>query len=246
MKKQIIATLVGLLSIGVVYAADTNKEFKDVSAAIRKHSKDAPDIKEIKKTPVNGLLEVVTSGNEIFYITQDAKFIVSGELLELNTVGYNNLTKARVDNLNKFSFDQLKLSDAIVKKKGDGKNVLVTFEDPNCGYCRKLQPELDKLDNVTIYTFVIPILGQPSADISKQIMCSSDKAKAWDNYLKNKTPPTVDPKVLASCDVSALTRNIEFAKTHGISGTPAIFFPNGKKIGGYVEARSIQEVFDSK
>lgn len=237
MKKTLLLAL-SFLPCFAYAVTDLNKDYKNISNIIRAHNPDAPAIKEISKSPVNGVLEVTTTTNEVFYVSNDGKFILAGELLELTNNGATNHTQKKIDDLSKFSFSQLTLKDAIVQKKGSGKDVIVTFEDPNCGYCRKLQPELEKLTNVTIYTFVIPILGQDSINVAKEIWCSKDRAKSWNDYLVSKKRPEVSN---VNCDVDALKRNIEFAKGHNIHGTPAIFLSNGKKFNGYVEATKIQE-----
>lgn len=240
MKKTITNIILAALAVipAVSFAVtDTNKEYKNISTVIRSHNPDAPPIKDIKKTPVSGILEVITSTNEVFYVSSDGKFILAGELLELTPKGATNHTQKTIDELTKFNFSELKLNDAIMQKKGNGKSVIVTFEDPNCGYCRKLQPELDKLTNATIYTFIVPILGQDSVDVAKDIWCSKDRVKSWNDYLVSKKRP----QIANNCETSVFARNVEFAKKHNITGTPAIFLSNGKSFKGYVEAKYIQE-----
>jgi len=81
------------------------------------------------------------------------------------------------------------MKDAIVWKNGTGARKLVVFSDPNCGYCKRLEVDLQKLKNVTVYTFLIPVLGPESGEKSKNIWCSKDQAKAWLGWmLEGKLP----------------------------------------------------------
>jgi len=121
--------------------------------------------------------------------------------------------------------------------RGDGRRVLATFEDPNCGYCKRLARELLTLDNVTVYVFLYPILSEDSVRKSKQIWCAPDRAKAWNDWMVDgKTPTGRD-----DCDTTAVTRNREYGRRLNISGTPTIFFGDGERVPGAIPLARIEQ-----
>jgi thiol:disulfide interchange protein DsbC len=124
----------------------------------------------------------------------------------------------------------------VKRVRGSGKRVIYTFEDPNCGYCKELQKELNKVNDVTIYTFLWPILSQDSIDKSKSIWCARDRAKAWEDYMIKGVALTGK----RDCDTTALERNAKLAQRFGLRGTPAVYLANGEQVGGYVPAEKLE------
>lgn len=241
MKKQILITLAALLSFNAV--AEIKPEHKNLAANLQKINPEMPQIESIKETELKNIYEVIINKNDIFYTDSSGKFILLGNLLKEENGEYVNLTEQKLNVLNKIDFSSFNLKNAIVTKKGNGKNKLVTFEDPNCGFCKRLAPELEKLKDVTIYTFIIPILGKSSLDVSQQIWCSKDKNAAWKAYMLKEVKPNVSEKELKSCSTKPLTDNVMFASQNNIQGTPAIFFEDGSSIKGYTSAENIQAKF---
>lgn len=246
MKKLLLGTIIATslfsASVFAVEAKD-KKILQEVEANIKKNAPDIPTIKEVRATPINNIYEVVVNDADIFYTEKEGKYFFFGDLVKIDKEGKVSLTQKRTDELTAFNFKELNFNDAITKKVGNGKDIVVTFEDPNCGFCKRLHPELAKLNNVTIHTFIIPILGPKSVDAAKAIWCSKDKVKAWDEYMKSNTMPT---NVNEKCDSSNLQRNMEFATSHKINGTPAIYFANGKTFKGYATAEKINEALKQK
>lgn len=243
LKNKLITSAIilgSLFSISSVYAKDVAFSGDEKKEFLTKFEKNHPGIfvDEINKTEIPNILELVVDKTNILYVDSSAKYLFYGHIIVNDNGNSISLTEKRVEELSKFNLNDLNLDNAIVTIKGNGENKIVTFEDPNCVFCQKLHPELDKLDNVTIYTFVIPILGPSSVEVSKQIWCSENKSLAWNKYMTTKELKNID---INSCDVKALDENIEFAKNHNISGTPAIFFENGKGIKGYVNSDKLLE-----
>ncbi|MNC86356.1 putative thiol:disulfide interchange protein DsbC precursor [compost metagenome] len=148
-----------------------------------------------------------------------------------------NVTQARNSELTAQALS--KSSDNAIKRvRGNGKRVIYTFEDPNCGYCKKQQQELTKLSDITIYTFLWPILSPDSIEKSKAIWCSRDRAKAWEDLMLRG----VSPQNEARCD-TPIEKNMEMARRFGAQGTPAIYLADGRMIGGFVAAERIEEIF---
>lgn len=191
-------------------------------------------VESVGKTPMAGLYEVVADG-QIFYVDENVNFVIRGVLFDARTPAMRNVTVARNAEL---AAALLRKSThlAIKRVRGNGKRVLYTFEDPNCGYCRQLQKELLKLNDVTIYTFLWPILSADSVDKSKAVWCARDRARAWDDLMSNGVAPQND----ARCD-TPLEKNKELAQRFGIRGTPGVFVADGRSIGGYLAADKIEE-----
>jgi thiol:disulfide interchange protein DsbC len=160
--------------------------------------------------------------------------------VDLRAGAERNLTRERNAQLAAQSLRK-STDNAVKRVRGNGKRVIYTFEDPNCGYCRELQKELMKLSDVTIYTFLWPILSPDSIDKSRAVWCSKDRAKAWDDLMSRG----VAPQAGAKCD-APFERNHELAQRFGIRGTPAIFLGDGRQVGaGFVPATELEQALNS-
>ena len=194
-----------------------------------------PKIDEVTKTPMDGLYEVRINQSEIFYTDAGGNFIIQGNLIDAKA--RVDLTEQRVEKLTAIEFKDLPLKDAFTIVRGNGKRKVAVFEDPNCGYCKRFERDLAKVDNVTVHVFLYPILSQDSADKSRQIWCAKDKGKAFlDWMVRDITPPA------ASCDASALARNVEFGKKMRITGTPTLIFANGNRVPGAIPQDRIEKL----
>ena len=216
------------LSLGVLAQEATIR--KNIAERIPQLQK----IDEISKTPMPGLFEVRVNGNEIYYSDSDGNFLIQGNLID--TRQRRNLTEERVDKLTEVSFDSLPLKDALTVVRGNGKRKLAVFEDPNCGYCKRFERDLDKVTNVTIYTFLYPILSPDSTEKSKNIWCAKDKAKVWQDWMLRDQPPAA-----ANCDTSAVARNVELGRKHKINGTPTLIFADGSRVPGAIPLAQIEK-----
>jgi len=147
------------------------------------------------------------------------------------------VTQERMNKLTAIKWSELPLERAVKQVRGDGKRVLATFEDPNCGYCKRLAKDLQKLDNVTIYTFLLPILSPDSLEKSKAIWCAADRAKAWTDWMVDGKAPGGK----TDCDTTAITKNQEFGRKLNINGTPTLFFASGERLPGAVPLQQIEE-----
>ena len=196
-------------------------------------------IDEITKSPINGLYEV-RMGSDIIYSDEQGSFVIEGHLFD--TQKKINLTEERVTRLTAFDFDKLPLKDAVVWKQGTGARKLVIFADPNCGYCKRFEQELNNVKNITVYTFVIPILGGDSPEKSKAVWCAKDRGKVWRNWMVSGTPL---PEVAAQCDTSALNRNLALSRKHAVNGTPSLVFENSERSAGIMSAADLEKKFAS-
>jgi thiol:disulfide interchange protein DsbC len=211
-----------------------------VEAALRKNLParlpSFPQIDQVSRTPMAGIYEV-RIGSELFYTDAEGNYIINGEMMD--TRGRRNLTEERMDKLLAIDFGQLPVKDAFVIVRGNGKRKLAVFEDPNCGYCKRFERDLQKIDNVTVYMFLYPILGPDSIDKSRAVWCAKDKAHAWTGWMVRNEPLA---KPDASCDAGALARNTEFGRKHKITGTPTLVFLDGSRVPGAIAAADIEKL----
>ncbi|SDP57981.1 thiol:disulfide interchange protein DsbC [Rhodoferax sp. OV413] len=195
-----------------------------------------PKIDEVSKSPMAGLYELRVNGSDIMYTDAEGNFLIQGNLID--TKLRRNLTEERVEKLSAVDFDALPSKDAFTIVRGNGKRKIAVFEDPNCGYCKRFEKDMQKIDNVTISLYLYPILSADSTDKSRNIWCSKDKAKAWTDWmLRNQTPT----QAAANCDAPALARNVEFGKKYRITGTPTLIFADGSRIPGAIPSEQVEE-----
>jgi thiol:disulfide interchange protein DsbC len=207
-------------------------------AAIRKNLAERlpnlPKIDEVSKSPMAGLFEVRVNESDIFYTDAEGNFLIQGNLID--TKSKRNLTEERADKLNAVAFDTMPLKDAFTIVRGNGKRKMAVFEDPNCGYCKRFERDLQKVSDVTVHMFLYPVLGADSVDKAKNVWCNKDRAKVWqDGMVRDIQAPK------ASCDTVAIDRNVEFGRKHKITGTPTIFFADGSRVPGAINAQQIEK-----
>jgi thiol:disulfide interchange protein DsbC len=195
-----------------------------------------PKIDEVSKTPMEGLYEV-RLGNEVLYTDAEGGFLIQGQIID--TKARRNITEDRINKLTAIDFASLPLKDAIVWKSGSGKRKMAVFADPNCGYCKRFERDLQAVKDVTVYTFLYPVPIGPDSDAkSRNIWCAKDRLKAWQDWmLRGVTPPDTGDK----CDASAVVRNVEMARKHRVSGTPALVFEDGTRIPGALNTAQIEQ-----
>jgi thiol:disulfide interchange protein DsbC len=197
-----------------------------------------PAIDEISKTPIPGIYEVRFGGSEILYSDEKGEFvIVNGSMID--TKSRTDLTEARLEKALAIDFDKLPLKDAIAIKQGKGTRRMAVFVDPNCGYCKRFERDVAAIKDVTIYTFLLPILGPDSTAKSKDIWCGKDPAQGWRAWMLEGVVPA---KTVAKCDSEAIERNLEFGRKHRINGTPAVFFTDGTRKPGALPGEQVEKL----
>ena len=196
---------------------------------------ELPKIDEVTKTPIPGLWEV-RFGNDVIYTDEQGNHVIQGTLFD--TKAKVNLTEKRLEKLSAIDFDKLPFKDAMVIKQGSGARKLAVFADPNCGYCKRFERDLLSVKDVTIYTFLYPVLGPDSNDKSRSIWCSKDAMKTWRAWMIDGVTP---PKAMGACDTAAVERNSAFGRKHRINGTPAVLFEDGKRVPGAMPAAEVEK-----
>jgi thiol:disulfide interchange protein DsbC len=243
MKKPRISSLLSSVVVGTLLATASWGAWAadSAEATIRKNlAAFSPQLKvidEVSKTAVPGLYEVRVNKSDIFYTDAQGNYLLEGSLIDLKNK--RNLTEERVTKLTAVKFDSLPLKDAFTIVRGNGKRKIAIFEDPQCGYCKRFERDLQKVDNVTIYMFLYPILGAESGEKSKAIWCSKDQVKAWQDWMVRDQ---AIPPAPASCDSNALARNVELGRNHRITGTPTIIFPDGSRVPGAIDSKQLEKL----
>ena len=198
-----------------------------------------PKIDEIKQTAMPGLWEI-RIGTDIRYTDATGNYFIEGELIDLRN--RRNLTEERVNKLTAIDFASLPLKDAMVWKVGTGKRRIAVFADPNCGYCKRFERSLQDMKDITVYTFLVPILGGDSPEKSRSIWCAKDQMTAWRNWMLDGV---VAPKVTGACDETAIERNMALIRKHRINGTPAIVFEDGQRVPGALSSVQLERRLQS-
>ncbi len=232
--RLLIASALGLLAC---FAAQADE------ALIRKNlGERIPQLlklDEVSKSAMPGLFEIRVNGSEIFYTDGEGNFLIQGSLID--TRQRRNLTEERVDKLTAISFDALPVKDAFTIVRGNGKRKLAVFEDPNCGYCKRFERDLQKVDNVTIYMFLYPILSADSGKKSENIWCAKDRGRAWQDWMiRDQVPGSAAG---AACNVEAIARNLELGRKHKITGTPTLLFTDGTRVPGAIGPAQVEKYF---
>ncbi len=222
----------------LLFAGTPSAQEAAIRKALGERLPQLPKIDEVSRTPMAGLYEVRYGGTNLLYSDEKGDFIVvNGSMVDTKT--RVDLTEARMDKLLAVDFDKLPLKDAMVVRQGSGSRRLAVFADPNCGYCKRFERDLLTVKDVTIYTFLIPILGPDSNAKARDIWCSKDAQRAWRAWMLDGLAPIKAP---AACDAVALDRNLAFSQVHRINGTPALFFEDGTRRPGALTADAVDKL----
>jgi thiol:disulfide interchange protein DsbC len=226
MKRIVLAAAVALLAFSLPAAANEAKVKKAFEARFPGQTAT------VTKMPFLGLYEILVE-DKLLYVDEKVSYIFAGEILDAKTM--ENLTQASMAKLNAARLKDLPYNLALKTVKGDGKRTLIMFSDPNCPYCKKIEKEMVSLTNVTIYTFIYPILSG-SEQRSRTIWCSADRLKAWDDWMQRG----VEPAAKGDCD-APIGKLRDLGQALGVNGTPAIFFANGRMVPGAVPVAQLEK-----
>ena len=233
MHMKLIPSLLAAAALALAFSTPASAQESTIRKTLAERIPQLEKIDEVRTTPMAGLYEVRV-GTDVFYTDAKGNFLIQGELID--TKARRNLTEDRIAKLSAVDFSTLPLKDAFVTVRGNGKRQLVVFADPNCGYCKRFERDLQKIDNVTVHTFLYPILSPDSAEKSRNIWCGKDRTAVWDDWmLRDKTPSD------ASCDTTALQRNLAFGKKHKITGTPTLIFTDGSRVPGAIASADLEK-----
>lgn len=190
-------------------------------------------IEAVAKTPYLGLYEVRLDG-EILYTDEKINYIFSGNIIDAKNM--QNITEKRLRDLTAIKWENLPLDAAVKTVRGNGKRTLAVFSDPNCPYCKRFEKDLAKVDDLTIYTFLYPILSQDSHDKSRAVWCSADRSKAWSDLMLNGAVLTA-----TRCD-TPIEKTLALGRKYRVTGTPTLVFANGERVPGAISAEQVEKL----
>jgi len=234
MKKLLLRILLGVLFVtGHSHAGEADMK-KRIEVWLGNDAK----VDVIRKTGIFGLYEI-QAGDKLFYTDAKVSHVIIGKIIDVKAG--KDLTEQRRQQLSAIKFSDLPLEMAVKQVRGNGKRVFATFEDPNCGYCKKLAKDMVDLTDVTIYTFLYPILAPDSLDKSRAIWCSEDRAKSWTGWMLNGTLPTEN-----TCDSSVIDKVVALGHKLKINGTPTIFLANGERVTGAIPIAQLEKAIGTR
>ena len=225
--------LFSIFSLGVTEERAVSEKTKlTVKKAVEGWLDSRYKVNSIRTTPLENIVEVRV-GNELIYVDKSGSFIfVEGQMISLKSG--ENLTEIRKQEIFKINFSSLPLDLSIKnqfgKIKRSSNRVIAIFEDPYCSYCRKFRATLNEMEDLTVYTFLYPILGEKSVKTSERILCSKDPSKALENLMIDGIKPGKLNKV---CDAS-IEKLLKLGKEYGVEATPTIYLSNGIRISGAI------------
>jgi thiol:disulfide interchange protein DsbC len=225
---------VGALLAGVSFSAQASEA--NIRKLLAERVPGFPKPDEVRPAPMPGLWEVRYNDTEILYTDGELNYVIQGSLIDGKT--RRNLTEERVAKLSAIDPAKLPAKDGFTIVRGNGKRKLVVFEDPNCGYCKRFERDLQSVDNVTITMFLYPILGPQSTELSKNLWCAKDRVKAWNDWMVKDVPPAPAD---AKCDTTALERNVAMGRKFKITGTPTLVFADGNRVPGAIKAEQVEK-----
>lgn len=194
------------------------------------------DVEMVRNTPVQGLYEVQV-GMDLLYTDADVSYVFQGSLIDAREK--TDLTAARLEQLTATPFASLPLQHAIKQVKGTGARQIAVFEDPNCGFCKRFHQTLKDVDNITVYSFLLPILSADSEVKARNIWCAKDQEKVWKDWMVNDKKPAE-----AMCD-TPVEQVKELAKKLMVQGTPAIFFADDSRVNGALPLDQLNKKLDA-
>ena len=231
----VLQTCMLLIAVGFGFNTFAQGQEATIRKNLSERIPQIPRIEEITRSPMAGLYEIRLSTNEIYYSDAEGNFLIQGSLID--TKSKRNLTEEREAKLSAIDFGTLPFKDAITIVRGNGKRKLAVFQDPNCGYCKRFERDLAKVDNITIYLFWYPILGDDSMTKSRNVWCAKDPAGAWSQVMtKEQTIPN------ANCNIAAIERNVEFGRKFKITGTPTLIAQDGARVPGAINTMQIEKM----
>jgi thiol:disulfide interchange protein DsbC len=241
MLRKILAAglAIGALLASGAWAQDSAKLEQIKKAVQAKLPPKAGDVETVSKTPFLGLYEVY-AGGDVFYTDENVTYLFLGEVVDAKTL--QNLTEERRRKLTAIKWDTLPLNKAIKLVRGNGKRKIAVFSDPDCPFCKRFEKQMLSVDDVTIYTFLLPIASlHPQAPAkSKDIWCAQDRAKVWyDFMLKDVAIPDVK-----DCE-TPIAEIAQIGEKHRIRGTPTLVFADGRIVPGAVSASEVEKFLNS-
>ena len=205
-------------------------------------TKSIPTMKidSIKPSVIKGLYEA-TVGANVFYVSEDGKYLLQGHLVDV--AARKDLTEEKLNGTHKLAIEKMGQENMIVFKAKIPKYTVTVFTDIDCGYCRKLHSELDQYlaQGITIQYLFFPRAGKGSDSYNKavSVWCAADRNAALTAAKKDQKVPE---KI---CD-NPIDKHMQLAEEFDVKGTPMIVTEQGNILPGYLPAKQLVEALESE
>jgi thiol:disulfide interchange protein DsbC len=197
-------------------------------------------VQEVRKLPSVDLYEVVVrspKGPLIYYVDGAATVVIAGNVIDGKTG--RDLTEERLRQLTAIEWGSLPFASAITTVRGNGRRKIAVFSDPNCPYCKRFEATLAKLDDITVYVFLFPVISAESVPLARSVWCSEDRARAWNELMLRGVAPSAAP----DCD-TPVEKLVALGHRLGASSTPTWFLENGQRYDGAMSLEDVRELLD--
>ncbi|HEX4928835.1 MAG TPA: DsbC family protein [Burkholderiales bacterium] len=229
-----------IFTVLLVHASAAVADEAAVRRLVQSRAGDQAKIEEIARVPGSSLYEVTLrgpNGPQLLYVDDRARVILVGQLLDGRSG--RNLTEERLRRLNPIDWGNLPFDVAITTKRGNGRRKVAVFSDPNCPYCKRFEKDLARLDDVTVYLFLYPVIRPESVPLAKSVWCSPDRAKAWNDLMLRDIEPTAAP----NCD-TPVERLVALGHSLGATSTPTWFVETGERYSGAIPLEITRRILD--
>lgn len=185
---------------------------------------------DVAPSPVPGLYEV-TMGGLIAYVSGDGKYLISGNVYELET--QRNLTAERRSAARAKALAAAAEDQMIVFSPASPKMTVTVFTDIDCGFCRRFHSQIAEINKagVRVRYMMFPRTGPGTESWRKAeaVWCAKDRREALTRAKRGE-----EIKSTSCAEASSLKSQWAFGEDLGVEGTPAIFTQTGDYVGGFM------------
>jgi thiol:disulfide interchange protein DsbC len=211
-----------------------------VRSMMQSKLRDGGQLESVHKTPFAGLYEVIIRGDEgasVYYVDEQASVVIVGRVFD--AASGRDLTEERIRKLSAVDWKSLPLASAVTTRRGSGRRKIAIFSDPACPYCKRFENDLAKLDDITVYVFLYPVVNPESVARTKSVWCSKDRSKAWNDLMLRDIQPSAAP----NCD-NPVDNTVALGHKLGANSTPTWFVETGERYSGAMPLEAVTKLLD--
>lgn len=238
-KRKIALVVMALVLLAMASAALGNED--RVRRMLEEKLGAGDQLESVRKAPFADLYEAVVrspNGAVIYYVDSRATVIIAGRVIDAGSG--RDLTDERLRQLNAVRWESLPLQWAITMVRGDGRRKIAVLSDPNCPYCKRLEEDLARLDDITVHILPYPVLGPESVRLTKSVWCSRDRVNAWNDLMFRR----VEPSGGTDCD-TPIEKLQAYGRSIRANSTPTWFLENGERYTGALPVEEVRRRLDA-